>query len=228
MFSSETFVDDDIEASNFVNFYSRRGVLSDEFVISSGFYPRRFLFVFCSKSPAYTLFTFFIPNVRMVVEPTDVQFLLSGGAGNQNPFGSLGGIRSGTQLKDDMMDALFDPISINQRLTGHTDYYCIYIYNNSATSVMTGTRIWFTVVTSYISMGLGTSPVNGEEQAITPDTVPPAGITFVQPLSENNGIQVGNIPAKQHRAVWFRRIIPANAPPTGTVLTRFKIAAVNA
>ena len=120
----------------------------------------------------------------MVVLPGDVQFRLSGGANNTNPFGSLGGAISNTQMKDDMLDSLFDPVSINQRLSGITDYYCIYVRNNSATSQMTNTKIWFTVVTSYITMGLGTSPINGVEQSINPDTNPPAGISFTQPLSE--------------------------------------------
>lgn len=164
----------------------------------------------------------------MVVVPADVSFRLSGGAGNQNPFGSLGGVISSTQMKDDMMDALFDPISINQRALGHTDYYCIYVRNGSSTSQMTGTKIWFTVVTTYISMGLGTSPVGGTEQTINPDTQTPAGITWSQPLSENNSLQIGNIPVGSHKAVWFRRVVPVNVPPTGNILTRFKVSALNA
>lgn|SRR5215212_3376400 len=165
----------------------------------------------------------------MVVIPSDVSFRYSGGAGNQNPFASLGGVISSTQMKDDMLDALFDPVSINQRVTGHTDYYCIYVRNGSGTSTMTGTKVWFTVVTTYISMGLGTAPVNGVEQTIgLVDTVPPAGIIFSQPLSENNSLQIGNLPPGQHKSVWFRRTIPANAPPTGSILTRFKVSAVNA
>lgn len=164
----------------------------------------------------------------MPVLPENVQFRLSGGATNTNPFGSLGGAKSSTQMKDDMLDALFDPISVNQREVGHTDYYGIYIHNNSSTSQMSNTKIWFTVVSSMITMGLGTSPVNGTEQSINPDTNPPAGINFSQPTGENSAILVGNIPAQQHRFIWFRRVVPANAPPTASVLTRFWVESDNA
>jgi len=164
----------------------------------------------------------------MVVLQGDVQVRLSGGANNSNPFASLGGIKSTTQMKDDMLDALFDPININQRITGHIDYYCVYVHNNNGTSQMSNTKIWFTVVPTYISMGLGTSPINGVEQSINPDTNPPAGINFTQPISELNSLSIGIIPATQHKAVWFRRIIPANISPSAAILVRFKMEGDNA
>lgn len=164
----------------------------------------------------------------MVVLQENLQFRLSGGATNTNPFASLGGAKSANQMKDDILDALFDPISINQRLSGHTDYYCIYVHNNSSTSQMSNTKIWFTVVTSLMSMGLGTSPVGGTEQSINPDTNPPAGVNFSQPTSELNSLSIGIIPATSHKAVWFRRICPINITPTASVLTRFKCEGDNA
>lgn len=163
-----------------------------------------------------------------MVIPSDVQFRLSGGAGNQNPFASLGGAKSTTQMKDDVLDSLFDPISVTQRITGHTDYFCIYVHNGNGSSQMTNTKIWFTVVPSYIHMGLGTSAVNGLEQTIANDVTPPAGINFTQPLSEGNALVIGNIPFGQHKAIWFRRIIPANAPASASILVRFKTEADNA
>lgn len=164
----------------------------------------------------------------MVVTPDQVQIRLSGGESNANPFGSLGGVKSNNQMRDDMIDSLFDPVSVNQRITGITDYYCIYIHNNSSTSQMTDTKIWFTVVSSYITMGLGTSPINGVEQTISPDTSPPAGINFVQPISESNALNIGILLATQHKAVWFRRIVPPNVMPTAQILTRFRVEAWNA
>jgi len=164
----------------------------------------------------------------MVVLPENVQIRLSGGANNTNPFASLGGAKSANQMRDDMLDALFDPISVTQRDTGHTDYYCIYVHNNSSTSQMSNTKIWFTVVSSFITMGLGTAPINGVEQSINPDTSPPAGITFSQPISELNSLSIGIIPAQQHKSVWFRRIIPIGVFPTADILTRFKVEGDNA
>jgi hypothetical protein len=164
----------------------------------------------------------------MVVLVENVQIRLSGGASNSNPFASLGGVKSSNQMRDDMIDALFDPISETQRGTGHTDYYCIYVHNNSGTSQMSNTKIWFTVVPSYITMGLGTSPVGGTEQTIATDTTPPAGINFSQPLSELNSLSIGIIPLGSHKAVWFRRIIPVGVMPTANILTRFKVEGDNA
>lgn len=164
----------------------------------------------------------------MVVQPSEVQFRLSGGAANQNPFGSLGGVKSSEQMKDDMIDAFFDPISVTQRTSGHTDYLCFYIHNASGASQMSNCKIWFTVVPSFISMGKGTSAVNGLEQTIANDVTPPAGINFTQPLSEGSAIVIGNIPFGQHQAIWLRRIIPAGVLPTASVLVRFKAEADNA
>jgi hypothetical protein len=164
----------------------------------------------------------------MVVVPGEVQIRLSGGATNTNPFGSLGGAKSSQQMKDDMLDSLFDPISITQRISGHTDYYCVYVNNNSSSSQYSNVQIWFTVVPSYITMGLGTSPINGTEQTIATDQTPPAGVSFSRPLSYDTSINIGNLPAQQHKAVWFRRIIPAGTMPRGSVLTRFKVEGDNA
>lgn len=164
----------------------------------------------------------------MVVLPEQVQFRLSGGATNQNPFASLGGAMSGNQINDDQLDALVDQISVSQQGAGHTDYYCFYVYNSNSTSQMTDTKIWFTVLPSYISMALGSAAVGGTEQTIAQDTTPPASVTFSQPLTMEEALTIGNIPAQSFKSVWIRRIIPAGALPQPSVLVRVKIDALNA
>lgn len=175
-----------------------------------------------------TFYKEFFRILNMVVVPENVQIRLSGGSTNQNPFASLGGAKSTTQMRDDLLDALFDPISVSQRLVGHTDYFCIYVHNNSGTSQIGNCKIWFTVVPTYIAMGLGTSAVGGLEQTIANDVTPPAGIIFSQPATEDNALVIGNIAFGSHKAIWFRRILPANAPPSGSILVRFKVQGDNA
>ena len=154
--------------------------------------------------------------------------MLSGGGSNQNPFASLGGAISSTQMRDDVLDGLFDPISITQKNTGHTDYFCIYIKNANGTSQMTAAKIWFTVINVWVSMGVGTSAAGGIEQSIANDTTPPAGINWGQPSTEATAFDLGNIPANSWRAVWFRRVFPAGGPATAAALFRFKVEALNA
>jgi hypothetical protein len=164
----------------------------------------------------------------MVVLEEQVQFRLSGGANNNNPFVSLGGVVSATQIKDDALDAFVDQISITQQQTGHTDYYCFYVFNGSSTSQMSDTKIWFTVLPSFMSMGLGSAPVGGTEQVINQDTTPPASVTFSQPTTQSTALSIGNIPPSSYKSVWVRRIIPAGVMPTSSVLVRIKIDALNA
>lgn len=164
----------------------------------------------------------------MVVLEEQVQFRLSGGASNLNPFASLGGVMSSQQIKDDSLDGFIDQISITQRDTGHTDYYCFYVHNASSVSQMTTAKIWFTVMPSIMSMAIGSAAVGGTEQTIATDTTPPASVTFSQPTTLTDGLSLGNIPALSFKSVWVRRISPIGIFPSPSVLCRIKVDSLNA
>jgi hypothetical protein len=158
----------------------------------------------------------------MVVVQADIQTRLSGGSGNINPFNSLGGAKALKQLNDDTLNNLWDNTSKSEQQNGDTEYRCVYFHNNAASDTLGAAKVWFTVASQYISLGVGTAVAGGNEQTVANESTAPSGVNFVTPISEGTAAQIGSIPPASHKAIWIRRIIPANAPQE-IVLYRIKI-----
>ncbi len=58
-----------------------------------------------------------------------LQLFLTGGAGNTDPNGSLGGVKSTTQLSSTPLNNLFDNVSPGEASAGDVEYRAIDIYN---------------------------------------------------------------------------------------------------
>lgn len=146
----------------------------------------------------------------MPIISTEIQYRLSGGAANANANASLGGAKSSSAVPV----TLFDDVSGAESAAGDIEYRCIYVHNNNATLVLQNAVVWIDANTpgSRIAIGLGTSAVNATEQTVADEQTAPAGVAFSQPATKNAGINLGNIPAGQHRAVWIRRTIAAATP----------------
>lgn len=147
----------------------------------------------------------------MPIVNTDIKYRLSGGAGNTSAAASLGGAKSSTDVATD----LFDDVSSGEAAAGDTEYRCIYIHNNHGTLTMETTKIWIQTNTpsadTTISIGLGTSSVNGTEQTVVDEQTAPSGVSFSAPSTEGAALTIGNIPAGQHKAVWVRRVVNSSA-----------------
>ena len=149
----------------------------------------------------------------MPIISTDIKYRLSGGAANATPITSLGGAKSSV----DMPTGIFDDLTSAQAAAGLTEYRCIYVHNNHGTLAALIAKIWLQANTtgSRIAIGLGASAINGTETATASETAAPAGVTFsTAPVNLATGLDLGEIPAGQHKAVWLRRTVAAGAALT--------------
>jgi hypothetical protein len=153
----------------------------------------------------------------MPIISTEIQYRLSGGAGNSNANASLGGAKSSTAAPSN----LFDDVSGAEAAAGDTEYRCIYVNNANGTLSLQNAVLWIQANTTgnRLAVGLGTSAINGTEQTVADESTAPSGVTFSQPANKGAGIALGSIPAGQHRAVWVRRIVAAAAPAINDTYT---------
>lgn len=145
----------------------------------------------------------------MAIASTDIQYRLSGGAGNTVPAASLGGAKSTTVANA----SIFDDVSSAEAVAGDTEYRCVYVHNAHGSLTLTGAVLWIPSntpsPTTTFDVGVGTSSVNSTEQAVADENTAPAGVTFAAAASQAAGVALGDIPAGQSRAVWLRRTVQA-------------------
>ena len=150
----------------------------------------------------------------MTIIAANFEVRLSGGAGNANPNASLGGAISTTAYSS-ATDGLFDAVSAAEASAGRVEFRCVYLRNGHASTQMTTARIWIASQPAHpgstLEIGVGTSAVNGTEQTVANETTAPTGVTFSAPSTAATGLALGNIPAGQHRAIWYRRTIAAGS-----------------
>lgn len=127
---------------------------------------------------------------------------------------SLGGIISDTDVSS-ALHGLFDVVLGSESLSGAIEYRCIYVKNNHPTLTLYSAVVFVmenTISTSTnIDIGLGTSATSGEEQTIANEKAAPVGVTFGAPADYANGYPLGDLAPGQHKAVWIRRTVSANA-----------------
>ena len=146
----------------------------------------------------------------MPISSSDLKYRLSGGAANAAPLASLGGAKSSV----DMPIGIFDDLTSAQALAGLTEYRCFYLHNDHGTLTALIAKIWLqsNTANTRIAIGLGASAINGTEADTGSETVAPAGVTFsTVPVSLVTGLEVGDIPPGQHKAVWLRRTVAPGA-----------------
>jgi len=147
----------------------------------------------------------------MAIQPTDIQFRLSGGASNASPAASLGGAKSSVAADA----SIFDDVSSAEAAAGDVEYRCVYVHNSHASLPLVGAVLWIPSNTpstsTTVDVGLGTSAVNGTEQSVANEGAAPSGVTFSAAATQAAGIALGDIPAGQSRAVWLRRTVSAGA-----------------
>jgi hypothetical protein len=85
---------------------------------------------------------------------TQLEFRLSGGEDNINPFNSLGGAMSNAipdaYIVDGTFDNIWDDITVQERLAGDISYRWIYFYNNSLETIF-DLRMYFLQLDSFVS-----------------------------------------------------------------------------
>lgn len=153
----------------------------------------------------------------MAIANTDITLRLSGGAANASNAASLGGAKSSTVVPATVTNH-FDAVSGAEAIAGDVEYRCLYLHNAHASLTLQGATVTVASDTpeasTTISVGVGTSAVNGTEQTVADENTAPSGVTF------GTVATLGDIPAGQHRAVWVRRTVTAGAAAvTGTQYT---------
>lgn len=78
---------------------------------------------------------------------SDIVVVLTGGAGNTNPFDSIGGAPSNQPIIG-ILNNLFDNITDVQLGEGHVDYRCIYIFNDNSTDTLYNVKFYVSAETS--------------------------------------------------------------------------------
>src|SRR5687767_588197 len=131
---------------------------------------------------------------------------------SSNTANSLGGaINTGSPIVTNTLHNLFDVVTATESSTGDTEYRCLYVKNISSRSVLTNAKVWINANTpstySDITMGLGSSAINGTEQTIGAEGTAPTSVTFSSANGITNALAIGNLTAGQHKAVWLKRVI---------------------
>lgn len=157
-------------------------------------------------------------NNNMSILASDIKFFLSGGAANESPAASLGGIISSTAVVDDTLNNLFDDVSGAEHAVGDTNYRCIYVKNDSAETAE-NVRIYIDTNTPAADdtinigkdlAGAGDGSSTGVADTIADEsTAPDPAVTFTTADSYANGILLGTLTAGQVIGVWIKRIVTA-------------------
>jgi hypothetical protein len=153
------------------------------------------------------------------IADADIQFRLSGGAGNSSANASTGGVMSSTAWTGGTLHDLFDAISGDDNAASVTDYRCIYVRNNHATLTWgPNVKAWFSAVTAggaSLAIGLATQGVgNGTSTGVAStianeNTAPAPAVTFLTDTvatSKGAGLSLPDIPAQSAHAIWIRRV----------------------
>jgi hypothetical protein len=178
----------------------------------------------------------------MPVLPTEVLYYLSnpsastGFSGSGTPGNSLGTFMSTTQINQQtLLDDLFLDISGSQNAAGQVDYQCLFVMNNTVSTLpMTNIYMWFpTALWTFggAGMALGVDPTgqvpynSPAHQALTigSSTTAPLGVSFNAgpDLTFSAGVFVGSLKAQYCIAVWLQRTAVNSAvlTPQTLVLT---------
>lgn len=147
----------------------------------------------------------------MPISTSDIAFRLSGGASNSDPLLSLGGAVSSVTAGA----TIFDSVTGEESASGDVEFRCTYVRNLHGSLTLNNAVAWVQTETpsasTTIALGLGSSAMNGAEQAIANEGAPPVSVAFLPAVNKAGGIALGSIPPGQTRAIWLRRTVTAGA-----------------
>jgi hypothetical protein len=160
---------------------------------------------------------FFIA-MRLAIVAADIQWRLSGGAGNADPNASLGGVMSATAIVDATNDNLFDDVSGAESQAGDTEYRGFYVRNNHGTLTLQGAVIYISSLTSSadteFDIGVAVEAMNVDMATIANESTAPSSVTFSRPTTFAAGLQLNGatgLTAGSRRGGWIKRTVNASA-----------------
>ena len=162
----------------------------------------------------------------MAIVAGDIDYHLSGGAGNSDPDASLGGIISTTQIVDNTDNNIFDDVSGDEASAGDTEYRAIFVANAHGSLTLQASVIWIesnttsgddTVAIALAGEGV---QVSGNIETVGNESTAPSGETFTEPANKAAGLTIGDIASGSEQGIWIRRIVNATAAAiTGNAFT---------
>jgi hypothetical protein len=136
----------------------------------------------------------------------------------------LGGFISQTEWLGGNVHDLFDSISFAENAAMTKDYRCVFVRSLETIRTLTDARLYFAeqtdggsdVLTGLDQIGVVSSfTVAAQAYRIAVETAVPVGVTFTNPTTYDNGIEVGTIGPTDCFAVWFKRNALGETPLDG-------------
>lgn len=155
----------------------------------------------------------------MALTNTSLKFYYSmgntGSSGTSNGDNSLGGTIATNTLPDDVLNALFDMVTGEESQAGDTSYRCVYVKNEGGqTAYNVKVRFVDNTPASSTEVYIGADPAgvgdgqnSGVATTISNEHNAPTGVTF-----GTADVTLGDIPAGQSAAVWFKWVVNAGTP----------------
>lgn len=160
----------------------------------------------------------------MSVDPSDIEFRYTGGAGNTNPNSSLGGAMStagGGVVDHDVLHDLFDALSPSE-LASDTEYRCICVKNADGVDTLADARAYVNAQPAQsghaLDIAVAAEAVNVAPATIANESTAPVGVTFTRPSTYAAGLALNSatgLAPGAFKGLWVRRT--ATAAVSGTI-----------
>lgn len=152
-------------------------------------------------------------QVALAPGPVQVELRLSGGASNDDPLLSFGGVESSA-----VADDVWEDVTRETADVGLVDYRLVYVHNTDVARSAT-VLAWVTDQlpgTMAFAIGVATEAAGGTVTAPADRVSAPAGVVFTSPLAVEDAVDLGTIDAGEARGLWLRRTIdPVTAAAPG-------------
>lgn len=135
---------------------------------------------------------------------------LSGGADNDDPTASLGGVISSEPVAD-TLNGLFDDVNSPETAAGDVEYRCLF-WKNESGGLLENVHVYVVAQPSGDdSFKVGKDLAGNSAAADTiadEDTAPDPAVTFVSAADYDNGVDIGDVDDDEYYGIWVERTVP--------------------
>lgn len=127
------------------------------------------------------------------------------------------GNQSDTVTVAQIANNLFDDISKLESYNGDTEYRCFYAVNTHPTDPFIGVKVYVSgqpegaddIDIGLDAAGTGDGFTTGVATTVVNENTAPGSVTFSRPSAIGSALNLGILNAGQSRAMWQRRVVPA-------------------
>jgi hypothetical protein len=156
----------------------------------------------------------------MTVSNSNLKWYYSGGATNDDPSLSIGGVKSSVPLASSALNNLFDDVTGQEAVDGEDEYRLLYFENiDTDVNGLADPLLWISTQPpgdDDLGVGIADAGKSGEETAISDEFTAPADVSFSAPTSKGTGLALPDGPYVQNEyvGVWFKRHVPSGSGVT--------------